>query len=185
MLILWILLGDYCTVLPKYLSVVIWTSHSWMSNKGMTANTTPGNCRLWLNPSSKAELSPMVGMGVHVFVSYPNQLHPILHSKGIGIGDEPTNLRNMLLLVCNLNCGHYSMLHVFCHNWTIDSLFSRKSRLGQPHKDSEQLNVMFVCFSFFGMALCTGYPRAGLQRTSRFLFPQVEKASALGHQKWR
>ena len=86
-----------------------------MSNKGMTANTTPGNCRLWLDPSSKAELSPMVGMGVHVFVSYPNQLHPILHSKGIGIGDEPTNLRNMLLLVCNLNCGHYSMLHVFCH----------------------------------------------------------------------
>ena len=57
----------------------------------------------------------MVGMGVHVFVSYPNQLHPNLHSKGIGIGDEPTNLRNMLLLVCNLNCGHYSMLHVFCH----------------------------------------------------------------------
>jgi hypothetical protein len=31
------------------------------------------------------------------------------------VGDEPTNLRNMLLLVCNLNCGHYSMLHVFCH----------------------------------------------------------------------
>lgn len=31
------------------------------------------------------------------------------------VGDEPTNLRNMLLLVCNLNCGHYSILHVFCH----------------------------------------------------------------------
>lgn len=84
MLILWILLG----ITVRYYQNICQLSFE-LRTAGCQTKEWPPIRPLetvdfgWI-PSSKAELSPMVGMGVHVFVSYPNQLHPILHSKGIG-----------------------------------------------------------------------------------------------------
>ena len=109
------------------------------------------------------------------------------------VGDEPTNLRNMLLLVCNLNCGHYSMLHVFLSQLNHRFSFLQKKSFGATPQGFRKAECYVRVFFFFWDGWNPAIPErpervvksTGLQRTSRFLFPQVEKVSALRPKKWR